>query len=95
MEMALFEQSQGNVEDARLWFEKGSSLPITKSHPPLFQAWSDMESILGNFEAADELMAKYTEILKARERFLMKQRVACLQILGSSQLESSEKNPAY
>lgn len=81
MEMALFEELAGNIESAREIFKRGSDLPVSKSHPPLIEGWSSMESACGNHEEASKLKRLYEEATRAREAFMVEQKAASLNLL--------------
>jgi tetratricopeptide (TPR) repeat protein len=57
--LAVLASEGGNVEEARLWFRKGTQAMafISRTSAPLWQAWALMEAKQGNAEEARRLFS--------------------------------------
>lgn len=75
MEYALMLWEAGDMEGARRLFERGSGVPRSHQHPPLYDAWARLEYEAGNVERSEQLQSVYHEAMRQPHRLQQQQQV--------------------
>ena len=81
LELALLEEHEGNVTEARRLFQRAED-PQSPAHPPLIDAYIAFERAQHNFEKAEELLNSHRDMLNSRIARTWLVRVLYNQQLG-------------